>query len=54
MEPAIKVAIGALIISFFSLLGMVINSVFTAKTYKKIDGLNLSKGETTYPRRFQT
>ena len=35
MEPAIKVAIGALIISFFSLIGTIINSVFTAKTYKK-------------------
>ena len=35
MEPAIKIAIGALIISFFSLIGMMINSVFTAKTYKK-------------------
>src|ERR1700730_10119127 len=35
MEPAIKVAIGSLIISFLSLIGMVINSVFTAKTYKK-------------------
>src|ERR1700687_1453452 len=32
MEPSMKVAIAALIISFFSLL---INSVFTAKTYKK-------------------
>jgi len=35
MEPAIKVAIGALIISFLSLIGTIINSVFTAKTYKK-------------------
>ena len=35
MEPAIKIAIGALIISFFSLIGMIINSVFTARTYKK-------------------
>ncbi len=35
MEPAIKVAICALIISFFSLIGVIINSVFTAKTYKK-------------------
>ena len=35
MEPAIKVAIGALAISFFSLIGVIINSVFTAKTYKK-------------------
>src|SRR6266436_8760523 len=35
MEPAIKIAIGALIISFFSLIGVIINSVFTAKTYKK-------------------
>jgi hypothetical protein len=35
MEPAIKVAIGSLLISFLSLIGMVINSVFTAKTYKK-------------------
>ena len=35
MEPAIKVAIGALTISFFSLIGTIINSVFTAKTYKK-------------------
>ena len=31
MEPAI----GALTISFFSLIGVIINSVFTAKTYKK-------------------
>jgi hypothetical protein len=30
-----KVAIAALIISFFSLIGLAINSVFTAKTYKK-------------------
>jgi|ERR1017187_647010 hypothetical protein len=35
MEPAIKIAIGALTISFFSLIGIIINSVFTAKTYKK-------------------
>jgi hypothetical protein len=35
MEPAIKIAIGALAISFFSLIGTIINSVFTAKTYKK-------------------
>ena len=35
MEPAIKIAIGALAISFFSLIGIIINSVFTAKTYKK-------------------
>jgi hypothetical protein len=35
MEPAIKVAIGALILSFLSVIGVVINSVFTAKTYKK-------------------
>ena len=35
MEPAIKVAIAALIISFLSLIGILINSVFTAKTYKK-------------------
>jgi hypothetical protein len=35
MEPATKVAIGALIISFLSLIGTVINSVFTAKTYNK-------------------
>ena len=35
MEPGIKIAIGALIISFFSLIGVIINSVFTAKTYKK-------------------
>jgi hypothetical protein len=35
MEPAIKVAIGALTISFLSLIGLIINSVFTAKTYKK-------------------
>jgi type II secretory pathway component PulJ len=35
MEPAIKIAIGALTISFFSLIGVIINSVFTAKTYKK-------------------
>ena len=47
MESAMMVAIAALIISFF-------NSVFTAKTYKKIDDLNSSKGETAYPRRFQS
>jgi hypothetical protein len=35
MEPAIKAAIAALIISFCSLIGTLINSVFTAKTYKK-------------------
>ena len=35
MEPAIKIAIGALIVSFFSLLGTIISSVYTAKTYKK-------------------
>jgi len=35
VEPAIKIAIGALIISFLSLIGTIINSVFTAKTYKK-------------------
>ena len=35
MEPAMKVAIAALIISFFSLISTIINSVFTAKTYKK-------------------
>jgi hypothetical protein len=35
MEPAIKVAIGALTIAFFSLIGTIINSVFTAKTYEK-------------------
>jgi len=35
MNPAIMIAIGALIISFFSLIGTMINSVFTAKTYKK-------------------
>jgi len=35
MEPAIKIAIGALIISFFSLIGTIINSVFIVKTYKK-------------------
>ncbi len=35
MEPAMKVAIGALIISFFSLISTIVNSVFTAKTYKK-------------------
>ena len=29
------IAIGALIISFFSLIGTIISSVFTAKTYKK-------------------
>jgi hypothetical protein len=34
MEPAIKVAIAALIISFLNLIGILINSVFTAKTYK--------------------
>ena len=32
MEPAIKIALGALIISFFSLI---VSSVFTAKTYQK-------------------
>lgn len=35
MEPAIKIAIAALIISFFNLIGILINSVFTAKSYKK-------------------
>jgi type II secretory pathway component PulJ len=35
MEPAIKVAIGALTIAFFSLIVTAINSVFTAKTYEK-------------------
>jgi hypothetical protein len=35
MEPAIKIAIAALIISFCSLIGTLINSVYTAKTYKK-------------------
>jgi molybdopterin synthase catalytic subunit len=35
MELALKVAIAALIISFFSLIGLLINSVFTVKTYKK-------------------
>jgi hypothetical protein len=35
MEPAIKIAIGALTISFLSLIGMIINTVFTARTYKK-------------------
>lgn len=35
MEPAIKVAIAALILSFFGLIGTIINSVFTAKTFKK-------------------
>lgn len=35
MEPAIKVAIGALIISSFSLIATLISSVFTAKTYRK-------------------
>src|ERR1700675_1264841 len=35
MEPAIKVAIGALTISFFSLLGVFFISLFTARTTKK-------------------
>ena len=35
MEPAIKIAIGALIISFLSLIGTITSSVFTAKTYQK-------------------
>ena len=35
MEPAIKIAIGALTLSFFSLISTIINSVVTAKTYKK-------------------
>ena len=35
MEPTMKVAIAALIISFFNLIGILINSVITAKTYKK-------------------
>src|SRR6266478_6922727 len=35
MEPAIKIAIAALIISFCSLIGTLINSMYTAKTYKK-------------------
>jgi hypothetical protein len=35
MEPAIQVAIGALIVSFLSSIGTIINSIFTAKTYKK-------------------
>ena len=35
MEPAIRVAIGALIISLFGLIATLINSVFTAKTYRR-------------------
>lgn len=35
MEPTIAVAIGALSISIFTLIVAIINSVFTAKTYKK-------------------
>jgi hypothetical protein len=35
MEPAMQIAIGALAISFFSLIVTIINSVFTAKAYKK-------------------
>ncbi|MGK2914753.1 MAG: hypothetical protein ACSLE5_09940 [Porticoccaceae bacterium] len=35
MEPAIKVAIGALSIAIFTLIVAIINSVFIAKTYKK-------------------
>jgi hypothetical protein len=35
MEPAMQIAIGALAISFFSLIVTIINSVFTAKTYKE-------------------
>lgn len=35
MEPAIEVAIGALIISFFGLIATLINSVVTAKTYRR-------------------
>jgi len=35
MEPAIGVAIGALIVSCFSLIATLISSVYTAKTYKK-------------------
>jgi hypothetical protein len=35
MEPAIKVAIGALTISALSLIGTAINSTYTAKTYAK-------------------
>jgi hypothetical protein len=35
MKPAMQIAIGALAISFFSLIVTIINSVFTAKTYKK-------------------
>jgi hypothetical protein len=35
MEPAVKVAIGALINSSFSLIATFISSVFIAKTYKK-------------------
>ncbi len=35
MEPAIKVAIAAVIISFCAFIGTLINSVYTAKTYKK-------------------
>jgi hypothetical protein len=35
MEPAIRVAVGALIISSFSLIATLISSVFTAKTYRK-------------------
>jgi hypothetical protein len=35
MEPAIKIAIGALILSFLSVIGTIINSVYTAKTYAK-------------------
>jgi hypothetical protein len=35
MESSTTIAIAALIISFLSLIGVFINSVFTAKTYKK-------------------
>jgi len=35
VPPNTKIAIGALTISFFSLIGIIINSVFTAKTYKR-------------------
>jgi hypothetical protein len=35
MEPAIEVAIGALIISSFGLIATLINSVVTAKTYRR-------------------
>jgi hypothetical protein len=37
MEPAIKIAIGALTISFFSLISVIINSVFTYRKNRRLE-----------------